>query len=147
MCRGPLENARRIVSSIRKIKDRRAFVVAARWPCVPAGVRLIVVSNRLYSGILIRSQLTELAVVYGTSKTSIGYCERTRGFKRRETGQRVSIYAANSRGSSRGGPRHLRRRGGRKHARGFERVTTISLPIWLPAVPAAPKWNNRFDGR
>lgn len=147
MCRGSLENARRIVSSIRKIKDRRAFVVAARWPCVPAGVRLIVVSNRLYSGILIRSQLTELAVVYGTSKTSIGYCERTRGFKRRGTGQRVSIYAGNSRGSSRGGPRHLRRRGGRKHARGFERVTTISLPIWLPAVPTAPKWNNRFDGR
>lgn len=87
-----------------KNKGSSRLVVVGR-PWVPAGVRLIVVSNRLYSGILIRSQLTELAVVYGTSKTSARVVAEREPWI--QAGGRVSTRPTTGSGSS----RHLRRTG------------------------------------
>lgn len=52
--------------------------------CVAAGVRLIVVSNRLYSGILIRSQLSALVAAGDEQNVVRVYCE-----KRDSNGERI----------------------------------------------------------
>lgn len=57
----------------RKIEGERERESAAR---VAAGVRLIVVSNRLYSGILIRSQLRALVAAGDEQNVVHVYCEK-----------------------------------------------------------------------
>lgn len=52
--------------------------------CVAAGVRLIVVSNRLYPGILIRSQLSALVAARDEQNVVRVYCE-----KRDSNGERI----------------------------------------------------------
>lgn len=136
---------------------RRARGVCASSPYVPAGVRLIVVSNRLYSGILIRSQLSEL-VAYGTNKTSASIAKsgiqaaRERSCIYLREPSNSTTHAWNLAGSA----RHLRRPAGRSgrtgreyHREGDDDMCRVNFATTLgwKYVLIKGKGSNRMSGR